>query len=175
MNRRHIDRLAGYLRSGQPIEGGRWDAQDLYFAPTILTDVAPDAPVMQEEIFGPILPVLEFDRLENALEMLRERPTPLALYIFTPDRSVQERVLEGTRSGGVCINDTLTHIVGSGLPFGGLGESGLGAYHGRASFDSFSHSRSVLRRSLAIDPALRYPPPRISLAALKRASRFLLG
>ena len=175
VNRRHIDRLAGYLRSGQPIEGGRWDAQDLYFAPTILTDVAPDAPVMQEEIFGPILPVLEFDRIENALEMLRERPTPLALYLFTPDRSVQERVLRATRSGGVCINDTLTHIVGSGLPFGGLGESGLGAYHGRASFDCFSHFRSVLRRSLAIDPALRYPPPRISLAALKRASRVLFG
>jgi len=175
VNRRHIDRLAGYLQSGKPIEGGRWDAQDLYFAPTILTDVTPDAPVMQDEVFGPILPVLEFDRLENALEMLRERPTPLALYVFTPDRSTQERVLKGTRSGGVCINDTLTHIVGSGLPFGGLGESGLGAYHGRASFDCFSHSRSVLRRSLAIDPALRYPPPRISLAAFKRGSRFLFG
>jgi aldehyde dehydrogenase (NAD+) len=130
---------------------------------------------MQEEIFGPILPVLEFDQLDEALALLRERPTPLALYLFTKDRATQERVLTATRSGGVCLNDTVTHMIGKDLPFGGLGESGLGAYHGQASFDCFTHRRSVLRRSLAFDPKLRYPPPRVSLAMLKRAYRFLLG
>jgi aldehyde dehydrogenase (NAD+) len=176
VNRKHLERLSGYLRSsGQVAHGGQHDPSDLYLAPTILTGVAADAPVMQEEIFGPILPVLEFDQLDDALALLRERPTPLALYLFTRDRTTQERVLAATRSGGVCLNDTVTHMIGKDLPFGGLGESGLGAYHGQASFDCFTHRRSVLRRSLAFDPKLRYPPPRISLTTLKRAYRFLLG
>jgi len=119
--------------------------------------------------------VLEFDELEEALGLLRDRPTPLALYLFSRDRTTQERVLAVTRSGGVCINDTVTHMVGKDLPFGGLGESGLGAYHGKASFDCFTHRRSVLRRSFALDPKLRYPPPRLTLGTLKRALRFLLG
>jgi len=175
INRRHLDRLTRYLRDGRIVHGGQWDADDLYVAPTLLTEVAADAPAMVEEIFGPILPVVEYEQLDQALALLRDRPTPLALYLFTPDRATQERVLAATRSGGVCFNDTLTHMVGSSLPFGGLGESGLGAYHGRASFDGFTHYRSVLRRSFGVDPPLRYPPPRISLAALKRALRFLLG
>jgi aldehyde dehydrogenase (NAD+) len=129
---------------------------------------------MQEEIFGPILPVLEFQALDDALTWLRDRPTPLALYLFTANRATQARVLAGTRSGGVCCNDTLSHMIGRQLPFGGLGESGLGAYHGRASFACFTHRRSVVHRSLALDPRLRYPPPRLSLAALRRAFRFLV-
>ena len=175
INRRHLDRLTGYLGSGQVAHGGQYDAGDLYLAPTILTGAPMDAPVMQEEIFGPILPVLAFDKLDDALASLRDRPTPLALYLFTKDRPTQERVLTATRSGGVCLNDTVMHMIGKDLPFGGLGDSGLGAYHGQASFDCFTHRRSVLRRSLALDPRLRYPPPRISLATLKRAYRFLLG
>ena len=175
VNRRHWERLRGYLGQGQLAYGGQHDADDLYLGPTILTNVPVDAPVMQEEIFGPILPVLEFNDLDHALEMLRERPTPLALYLFSRDRGTQECVLAGTRSGGVCLNDTITHMVGHGLPFGGLGESGLGAYHGKASFDSFTHYRSVLRRSFAIDPKLRYPPARVSLPTLQRAFRLLLG
>jgi acyl-CoA reductase-like NAD-dependent aldehyde dehydrogenase len=99
----------------------------------------------------------------------------LALYLFTKDRATQERVLAETRSGGVCLNDIVTHMIGKDLPFGGLGDSGFGAYHGRASFDCFTHRRSVLRRPLAFDPKLRYPPPRVSLAMLKRAFRSLLG
>jgi aldehyde dehydrogenase (NAD+) len=125
--------------------------------------------------FGPILPVLEFTALENALALLRDRPTPLALNLFTKDRATQERVLGATRSGGVALNNTLTHIVGQDLPFGSLGDSGMGAYHGHASFDCFTHRRSVLRRSLALDLKLLFPPPRISLATLKRGFRFLLG
>lgn len=175
INRNHFDRLTGYLGAGRIVQGGQHDAEDLYLAPTILTDVPGDAPVMREEIFGPILPVAEFDRLDAALASLRDRPTPLALYLFSPDRATQERVLAETRSGGVCLNDTVTHMIGKELPFGGLGDSGMGAYHGKASFDCFTHRRSVLRRSLAFDPRLRYPPPRVSLATLKRALRFLLG
>ncbi len=175
VNRRHWDRLVGLLASGHIEHGGQNDATDLYLAPTILTGLDWNAPAMREEIFGPILPVLEFDRIEEALARLRDQPIPLALYLFTRDRATQERVLAETRSGGVCLNDTVTHIVGKDLPFGGLGESGLGAYHGQASFDCFSHRRSVLRRSFLFDSSLRYPPTRLSLAALRRACRFLLG
>ena len=175
VNRRHLERLTGYLAHGQVAHGGQIDAGDLYLSPTILTGVPADAPVMQEEIFGPILPVLEFGALDEALALLRERSTPLALYLFTRDRESQQRVLRETRSGGICLNDTVMHIIGNDLPFGGLGESGTGAYHGKASFDCFTHRRSVLRRSLAFDPTLRYPPPRISIGTLRRAYRFLLG
>jgi aldehyde dehydrogenase (NAD+) len=96
----------------------------------------------------------------------------LALYLFSADHAIQEHVLSGSRSGGVCLNDTVTHILGKELPFGGLGESGMGAYHGRASFDCFTHRRSILRRSLALDPPFRYPPPRVALKGLKRILRW---
>ena len=172
---KHFARLTTYLGTGKIVCGGNHDLGDLYVAPTILTDVSRDAPIMREEIFGPILPVLEYADLDDALEFLRGRPTPLALYLFTPDRGAQDRVLAGTQSGGVCVNDVMVHMVGKDLPFGGLGESGFGCYHGRATFDAFSHRRSVLRRSLAWDPKFRYPPPRVALPALKRFYRFLLG
>jgi acyl-CoA reductase-like NAD-dependent aldehyde dehydrogenase len=175
INRRHFDRLAAYLGSGQIACGGRLDAADLYLAPTVLTEVPDAAPVMQEEIFGPILPVLEYADLADALARLRDRPIPLALYLFTRDRRVQADVLAATRSGGVCLNDTVTHMVGKYLPFGGLGDSGFGRYHGQASFDCFTHWRPVLRRSLAFDPRLRYPPPRTSLRVLRRIYDSLLG
>ncbi len=175
INRRHFDRLVGLLAGGRIVHGGQQDANDFYLAPTILTDVTPDAPVMEEEIFGPILPVLDFERLDDALTLLRDRLTPLALYLFTQDRAVQQRLLETVRSGGVCFNDTIAHLACKNLPFGGLGESGMGAYHGKASFDCFTHYRSVLRRSFRFDAKLRYPPPTTSLAALRRACRFLLG
>jgi aldehyde dehydrogenase (NAD+) len=175
VNRRHFDRLVGYLTSGRIICGGEHDADNLYIAPTMLDSVPADAQVMQEEIFGPVLPVLEYTALDEALSFLRDRPTPLALYLFAKDRATQNRVLAETRSGGVCLNDTVSHMIGHDLPFGGLGESGMGAYHGKASFDCFSHRRSVLHRSLRFDPRLRYPPQRFKLATLKRAYRFLMG
>lgn len=175
VSRKHFDRLMQYLQTGSIAHGGQHDVGDLYLAPTILRGVPLDAPGMQEEIFGPILPVIEFTELDEALTRLRDRPAPLATYLFTRDRRTHEHVLAATRSGGVCLNDTVTHLVGKDLPFGGLGESGLGAYHGRASFDCFTHQRSVLRRSFAFDSALRYPPPRVSLATLKRVYHYLLG
>lgn len=174
VNRLHFDRLASYLTQGKVLYGGMHDAEDLFIAPTVLGEVPPEASVMQEEIFGPILPVLPFDRLDDALGSLRHRPTPLALYLFTRDRTTQQAVPTTIRSGGVCLNDVVSHMIGPGLPFGGLGESGLGAYHGRAGFDAFSHRRTIVRRALWFDPPFRYPPQRLTLRGLKRAFRFLL-
>ena len=171
INRRHFERLATYLDEGTIACGGRNDATDLYIEPTVLMDVPPEAAVMREEIFGPILPVLPFNDILKVLERLRDQATPLALYLFTNDRAIHEQVLAATRSGGVCINDTITHILGKDLPFGGLGESGMGSYHGKASFDCFSHRRSVLKRSLRVDPAFRYPPSGMSLTSLKQILR----
>jgi len=173
INRRHFDRLAGYLKQGNLACGGACDPADLYMAPAILTDVPWDSTVMTEEIFGPILPVMEFSDIDAVLTKLRDRPKPLALYLFTADRALQERVLAGTQSGGVCINDTILQILGHDLPFGGVGESGMGTYHGRASFDCFSHPRAVMRRPFALDSRFRYPPPGVSLRVLKRLLRFL--
>jgi aldehyde dehydrogenase (NAD+) len=175
VNARHFARLVNYLRDGKIIHGGEQEAKDLFLAPTILTEVLPESPVLQEEIFGPILPVLDFDDLDDALARLRDRPSPLALYVFTGNPATAARVLAETRSGGACVNDVISHMIGPGLPFGGLGESGMGSYHGRAGFDAFSHQRAVLRRATWLDTPFRYPPERLSLSSLKRAMRFLLG
>ena len=174
VNQAHFERLVNYLRDGKVVHGGQHDVKDLFIGPTILADVSPNAAVMQEEIFGPILPVLEFERLDEALAMLRDRPSPLALYVFTRDRATETRVLANVRSGGACVNDVVSHMIGTGLPFGGLGASGMGSYHGRAGFEAFSHQRSVLRRATWLDTPFRYPPQKLSLAGLKRAMRLLL-
>ena len=174
VNAKHLSRLINYLSEGKIFHGGDHDSGQLYLAPTILTDVQPDAIVMQEEIFGPLLPVLEFDDLDETVKQLQASPTPLALYLFTEDRAVEEKVLAKVRSGGVCVNDVISQMVGTGLPFGGLGESGFGTYHGRAGFDAFSHQRSVLRRGTWMDLPFRYPPARLSVTTLKRALKFLL-
>lgn len=173
INQRHFDRLAAYLEDGTIFHGGDHDAADLYLAPTILTGVAADSPVMTEEIFGPILPVMEFTNLDTVLAGFIARPKPLAMYLFTSNRNTQHQVLAGSRSGGVCINDTILHILGNDLPFGGVGESGMGNYHGRASFDCFSHQRVVMRRPFGLDPRFRYPPASLPLDRFKRLLRFL--
>lgn len=168
----HLERLSAILGDGKIAHGGRVDAGDLYLEPTILTEVAVDAPAMTGEIFGPVLPVMEYGDLTEVLDILRASPPPLAIYLFSDDRMTQERVLRETRSGGVCVNDTISQIIGRDLPFGGLGESGMGRYHGRAGFDCFTHERSILRRSLKLDPSFRYPPARVSLDALKRMMKW---
>lgn len=173
VNARHFDRLVNYLGQGKIVHGGDHDPKERFLAPTILTGLSEDDSVMQEEIFGPILPVVEFDKVDDALAALRQRPTPLALYIFTRDRATVARVLAETRSGGACINDVISHMIGTGLPFGGLGESGMGSYHGRAGFEAFTHPHAVLRRGLWFDPPFRYPPQKLSLLWLKRLFPFL--
>lgn len=124
----------------------------------MLRDVAPDSPAMQDEIFGPILPVLPVDSTDAAIAFVNERDKPLALYVFAGDKSVSDRVLAQTSSGGACVNATLFQVAVAELPFGGVGESGVGAYHGKASFDTLTHTKSVLRRGTNPDPALAYPP-----------------
>ena len=172
INERHFTRLTSLLEHGRILHGGRTDAADLYIAPTMIGDVSWDSPIMGEEIFGPILPIITYDDIDDMLATLRGRPSPLALYLFTADRTLREKVLAGTRSGGVCINDTITHLLSRELPFGGLGDSGMGSYHGRAGFEAFTHERSILRRTLTQDPRFRYPPPKASLDVMKRVLRW---
>jgi aldehyde dehydrogenase (NAD+) len=151
-------RLSGLLGSGTVAVGGEQDKGTRYIAPTVLRDVAPDAPAMQEEIFGPVLPVIPVDNADEAIAFVNAKDKPLALYVFAGDNAVANRVVESTSSGGACVNATLYHVTVPGLPFGGVGESGLGAYHGKASFDVFSHAKPVLKKSTRPDPDLAYPP-----------------
>ena len=158
VNERHFDRLEGLMQSGVVLHGGQTDRRSLRIAPTLLTDVAWDSPVMSEEIFGPLLPILTVDSLDEAIRRIRQRPKPLALYLFTRDREAQRRVLEQVSFGGGCINDTVMHLATPYMPFGGVGESGMGRYHGKDGFDTFSHRKSVLCRGARPDVPLRYAP-----------------
>ena len=133
-------------RGAKVVVGGEANPTERYLAPTVLIDVPDDAPLLQEEIFGPLLPVVTYRALEDALEYIRRRPKPLALYVFSRSGSTVEETLEGTTSGGVCVNNTLLHLANPRLPFGGVGPSGIGNYHGRAGFRAFSHERAVMRQ-----------------------------
>lgn len=172
VNARHVERLQRLMKDGEIVAGGTVDVADRYVAPTLMTGVPMDAPVMQEEIFGPILPVLGFDSLDTLLDQLRDQPVPLAVYLFTGGRSLRERVIRQTRSGGVCVNDTVSQLLNRHLPFGGLGDSGMGSSHGKAGFDDFSHRRPVMTRGTGIDPGFRYPPMALALGQLRRVLRF---
>lgn len=158
VNQRHFERLSKYLKNGKVFTGGQTNSRERYIAPTVLVDVKATSPVMQEEIFGPILPVMEYENAGEAIEFVNSRPRPLALYLFTANRQFEREVLARTSFGGGCINDTMVHLSVPDLPFGGVGDSGMGAYHGRMGFEAFSYKRSVLHRSRWIDIPLRYPP-----------------
>ncbi|MFE8977051.1 aldehyde dehydrogenase family protein [Streptomyces cyaneofuscatus] len=149
VNERHFDRLTGLLDSGRTVTGGAHDRDTKYIAPTVLADVAPDAPVMGEEIFGPILPLVTVDGLDEAIRFINDRDKPLALYAFTDSPAVRDRLLAETSSGGVGIGLPLAHLTVSDLPFGGVGESGMGSYHGRYSLETFSHRKAVLDTPLS--------------------------
>ncbi|MDQ7823983.1 MAG: aldehyde dehydrogenase [Candidatus Eremiobacteraeota bacterium] len=171
INERHFKRLTALMEEGRIITGGAADAATRYIAPTVIDEVTWDSKIMEEEIFGPLLPVIYFDNLDKVLAEIRKRPKPLALYLFSEDRETQRKVIRGTSSGGMCINDTLVHISTRELPFGGVGQSGMGAYHGKYTFDTFSHRKSVMERSLLLDPSFRYPP----YPAMSPAFRKILG
>jgi acyl-CoA reductase-like NAD-dependent aldehyde dehydrogenase len=158
VNSRHVQRLSKLLGSGDVVTGGDYDESQNYLAPTILRNVREDSPVMQDEIFGPILPVIKVQDMDSAIEFVNKRPKPLALYIFSNNREVQDRVIARTSSGGMSVNHAVVHLSVPGLPFGGVGPSGMGAYHGKASFDTFSHKKSVLRKGFALDAPILYPP-----------------
>ncbi len=168
VNQKHFSRLVGLLGDGSIALGGQIDAAGLRISPTVMTDVAWDSPLMQEEIFGPLLPILTYTRLEDAIARIQSRPKPLALYLFTQNRETERRVLSELSFGGGCVNDTVMHLATPYMPFGGVGESGMGAYHGQYSFDTFSHSKSILRRGLWPDIPLRYPPYQNRLKRLKK-------
>ena len=155
VNDKAMERLVGYLKDGNIYHGGQYDLSERYLSPTILTEVDVDAPVMQEEIFGPIFPVLTFQNLEQAIEFVNQREKPLALYYFGEKG---DYILEHTISGGTCINDVIMHIVNGNIPFGGVGNSGIGSYHGKESFMTFSHRRSIVSTPTWIDMPFRYMP-----------------
>lgn len=158
VNQRHHDRLSKLIEGEKKAYGGRTDRATKYIEPTVLRDVSPDAPVMKDEIFGPILPVLKVGDVDAAIRFVNARPKPLALYVFAESASASDRVLERTSSGGACVNDTITHLAVPELPFGGVGPSGMGAYHGKTGFDTFTHEKAILSKGTLIDPSLRYPP-----------------
>ncbi len=160
VNGRHLDRLQGLLDggAGTVAVGGQVDASQRYVAPTVTVEPSPDSAVMQEEIFGPILPILGVDGPAEARSFIGARAKPLALYVFASEDEVVDDIVDHTSSGGVCVNQTLMHLLPAELPFGGVGDSGMGAYHGKTGFDVFSHHKSVLRKPTKPDLKLLYPP-----------------
>lgn len=158
INEEHFDRLVGYLNQGNIYTGGHHERADLWIEPTILTEVDESASVMQEEIFGPILPVIPFSNWDEALEKVRSKPHPLATYVFSNRKSEQNKASDELQFGGMTINDTMQHIANPNLPFGGVGNSGIGSYHGKWGFDAFSHYKSVQKKATWMDVPLKYPP-----------------
>ncbi|KAJ8377573.1 hypothetical protein AAFF_G00255910 [Aldrovandia affinis] len=160
INQRHFRRVMALVEGSTIALGGENDESLSYIAPTVLRDVKPDAKVMQEEIFGPVLPIVTVSGVDEAIRFINEREKPLALYVFSPDNKLIRRIIDETSSGGVLANDCLVHFSVSALPFGGVGNSGMGCYHGRHSFDQFSHLRGCLLKSLAMEGVnkMRYPP-----------------
>ncbi|XP_018564881.1 aldehyde dehydrogenase, dimeric NADP-preferring-like [Anoplophora glabripennis] len=159
---RHFKRLVDFINPENVAIGGKFDISERVISPTVLINVSPEDPVMKEEIFGPILPIINVRNAEEAINFINEREKPLALYVFAKNKSVQKLFLNHTSSGGATVNDTVTHLITENLPFGGVGESGMGSYHGKEGFDTFSHQKSVLVKDFAnlteLSLAMRYPP-----------------
>lgn len=168
ININHFNRLTSFLSNGKIVYGGQIDSDNLKIEPTILDDISWDDPVMQEEIFGPILPILTFQELDDVIEELKHREKPLALYYFGEKEKNQEKVMTTLSFGGGCINDTLYHLANPNMPFGGVGSSGMGGYHGKSSFDTFSHQKSILKQTTKFDLPLRYPGGRLALSLIKK-------
>ncbi|MFZ4104590.1 MAG: aldehyde dehydrogenase family protein, partial [Sediminibacterium sp.] len=158
INEKQWMRLTSYLGDGEIVYGGKSNKEKLFIEPTIMVDVQPDAKIMQEEIFGPILPVLTYASKEEALAIIQKNPNPLAFYVFTENKADENYWLTNVPSGGACVNNATMHITNHELPFGGRGFSGTGGYHGKLSFDTFTHTKSVLKTPTWIDPSFKYPP-----------------
>jgi aldehyde dehydrogenase (NAD+) len=173
INRRHFDRLINLIDREKVIAGGNTDAENLYIEPTLMADVSWDDAVMQEEIFGPLLPILTYEDIDSVISQVNAHPNPLALYLFTSDSKREERVINEIQFGGGCINDTVAHLGNLELPFGGIGQSGFGSYHGKTSFDIFSQKKSIMKKSRWLDIPLRYPPYDGNLKWIKKLSKFL--
>lgn len=163
VNDRHFKRLmdaidASKAKGAKVFIGGNGDTGSRFIEPTVLDNVTWDSPIMEQEIFGPILPVIEYDNLDDVLDIIKQRPKPLALYLFSNDKAVQRKVLSSVPYGGGCVNDTIIHLATPYMGFGGVGESGMGSYHGKRSFDTFTHYKSIVKKSNVIDLPMRYHP-----------------
>lgn len=168
INEKHFDRVVGLMEKAHIVIGGESDRTSQKIVPTVLDQVTWESPVMQEEIFGPLLPVLTFYDMKEAIQMVNARPRPLALYYFTKDKKREAKILKHISYGGGCINDTVVHLATSHMPFGGVGNSGMGGYHGKDSFETFSHRKSIMKKSLLVDIPIRYAPFKNKLALLKK-------
>uniref|UniRef100_A0A914CSW3 Aldehyde dehydrogenase domain-containing protein n=1 Tax=Acrobeloides nanus TaxID=290746 RepID=A0A914CSW3_9BILA len=175
ITQRQFDRLSSLLKStrGKIAFGGNTDSEQFYIQPTIITDVDGEDSLMGEEIFGPILPIIQAESLEKAIDLINKRPKPLSLYVFSDEQKHVDKVLKGTSSGSVCVNDVMMQMSLDTLPFGGVGNSGMGRYHGKYTFDTFTHEKAVLHRSSGFEKLLfmRYPP--YTESKLSWARRFL--
>lgn len=163
VNDKHFKRLmdaidASKAKGAKVFIGGNGDTGSRFIEPTVLDNVTWDSPIMEQEIFGPILPVIEYDNLDDVLDIIKQRPKPLALYLFSNDKAVQRKVLSSVPYGGGCVNDTIIHLATPYMGFGGVGESGMGSYHGKRSFDTFTHYKSIVKKSNVIDLPMRYHP-----------------
>lgn len=158
INDKQFDRLVSYLAKGNVILGGVYDKKTKYISPTLIGDIQWDYEVMRDEIFGPIMPIMEFSEIEEVIDKLNEKEKPLAFYYFTQNKEKERNMMMRTTSGGGCINDTIIHVASHHVPFGGVGASGIGAYHGKASFDTFTHYKSIIKKSNFIDIGFRYAP-----------------
>lgn len=168
INQKHFERLKGLIKTGKVIYGGQANEKTNQIGLTLMDDVAWEDPIMQEEIFGPILPIIIYEDLNEVIHSINKRSKPLALYLFTKSKGVQKQITNEVSYGGGCINDTIVHLATPYMGFGGVGESGMGSYHGKASIETFSHSKSVLKKSNLVDIPVRYPPYGKKLNLLKR-------
>ena len=170
INQKHFQRLCAILEGETILLGGETDEAALTIAPTV-TEASAESPSMQEEIFGPILPILTYDKPDDAIRFIREREKPLALYLFTESKAFEKRILQEVSFGGGCINDTIIHLATHHMPFGGVGHSGMGSYHGKKSFDAFTHEKSIVKKSSSVDLPVRYHP--YTEKKLKMLKKFL--
>jgi len=171
INEKRFDKLVSYLEQGTILEGGNYNRSDLFIEPTLIDSVNMQDSIMKEEIFGPILPIISYNNIEDTIEIIRENRYPLALYLFTRDDSIKKYILDRVEFGGGCINHALSHVVNSNLPFGGIGYSGTGRYHSKATFDTFSYEKSIFEPSISWEPNLKYPPYKDS--QLKLVKKFM--
>lgn len=167
VSKKHFQRLEAFLSNGETIVGGRTHEERLIIEPTVLANITWRDPIMQDEIFGPILPVLNYSNLDEVIGGIRNHPNPLALYLFSESETAQQKVLNNVSFGGGCMNDTIYHLASPYLPFGGVGSSGIGAYHGKGSFETFSHHKSVLKQTTRFDIPFRYPNVKDGLKKIK--------
>ena len=171
INERHFDRLANYLSNEKLLAGGRTNKTDLFIEPTLLEITDVNDPVMKEEIFGPILPIISFTEMKNALDVIKQHKNPLAFYVFTSSAEKEKQWLRAVPFGGGCVNNAALHLTNHKLPFGGRGASGTGTYHGKFSFETFSHRKAILKTPTWLDPSIKYPPYTGKLNLFKKLIR----